>query len=136
MVWDAHWQPIFEDLYLHYAFDITERRRLEQEREKFLHDTRERVKELTCMYGVAQSIHIRKSMEEVFQDVVMLIPPAWHCPEMTRGKIRFEGKEFVSEPFTETGGSRQAILWPMARFAAQWMCIIWSLVLSWTKARL
>jgi len=30
IVWDAYWVPINEDLYLHYAFDITERKRAEQ----------------------------------------------------------------------------------------------------------
>ncbi len=29
IIWDAHWYPIDEDLYLHYAFDITEKRNLE-----------------------------------------------------------------------------------------------------------
>ena len=85
-----------------YGLDITEHRRTEQERERTLHDTRERVKELTCMYGVARLIHTRKAMDEILQDAVMLIPPGWHYPEMTRGKIRFADKEFVSEPFTET----------------------------------
>jgi len=30
-VWDAHWIPIGPDLYMHYAFDITERRQAEKE---------------------------------------------------------------------------------------------------------
>ncbi len=29
IIWDAHWVPIEEDLYLHYAFDITQRTRVE-----------------------------------------------------------------------------------------------------------
>lgn len=29
VIWDAHWFPIQEDLYLHYAFDITEKRKME-----------------------------------------------------------------------------------------------------------
>ena len=29
-VWDAHWIPVGPDLYLHYAFDITDRKRLEE----------------------------------------------------------------------------------------------------------
>ena len=82
--------------------DITERKHLEREQERTLHDTRERVKELTCMYGVTKSIHKCKTIEETLQDVVMLLPPGWLYPEMTRGKIRFEGTEFVSEPFTDT----------------------------------
>ncbi|MBF8295895.1 MAG: protein of unknown function, putative Sensor histidine kinase, partial [Bacteroidetes bacterium] len=31
IVWDAHWIPLSEDLYMHYAFDITERKLAEEE---------------------------------------------------------------------------------------------------------
>ncbi|HDZ21112.1 hypothetical protein LCGC14_0094440 [marine sediment metagenome] len=30
VVWDAHWVPVSEELYLYYAFDITERRQMER----------------------------------------------------------------------------------------------------------
>ena len=33
IIWDAHWIPVDEDLYMHFAFDITERKRAEQERD-------------------------------------------------------------------------------------------------------
>jgi len=69
---------------------------------KHAHDMGERVKELSCVYGVADSIRIRERLEEIFQDVVELIPPSWHYPEIARGKIRFDGKEYVSEQFEET----------------------------------
>ena len=84
------------------AQDITERKRAEAEREKLLHDLGERVKELTCVYGVASSIRKHGSLEAIFQDVVALLPPGWHYPEISRGKIRFDGKEYVSELFDET----------------------------------
>lgn len=32
VLWDAHWIPVSEDLYMHFAFDITERERSERER--------------------------------------------------------------------------------------------------------
>ena len=31
ITWDAHWIPITEDLYMHFAFDITERKKAEEE---------------------------------------------------------------------------------------------------------
>ncbi len=34
ITWDAHWIPVSEDLYMHFAFDITERKRLEEELRK------------------------------------------------------------------------------------------------------
>ncbi len=35
-VWDSHWIPVSDDLYLHYASDITESKRAEEEREKLV----------------------------------------------------------------------------------------------------
>ena len=35
-VWDAYWIPISDDLYLHYAFDITEQKRVEEDRERLI----------------------------------------------------------------------------------------------------
>jgi len=81
---------------------ITERMRAEVEREKLLHDKGERVKELQCMYDVAKSIQNRTTMEEIFQDVARIIPPGWHYPDITRGKIIFDGTVYVSESFKET----------------------------------
>ncbi|NQU07737.1 MAG: DUF3365 domain-containing protein, partial [Candidatus Abyssubacteria bacterium] len=34
IVWDAHWYPMGADLFLHYAFDVTEKVRAEEERRK------------------------------------------------------------------------------------------------------
>ena len=82
--------------------DVTERKRAERERERLLHRTNKRVKELRCMYGVAESIRKRETLEQVCEDVVALIPPGWHYPEITRGRIRFDDQEFVSQPFEET----------------------------------
>jgi C4-dicarboxylate-specific signal transduction histidine kinase len=79
-----------------------ERKRNEMERETLLHDMKERVKELRCMYGISQAIVARNSLEEIFQDVVALIPPSWQYPEITRCRITLNGKEFVSESFRET----------------------------------
>ncbi|MQY62688.1 MAG: PAS domain S-box protein, partial [Calditrichaeota bacterium] len=44
----------------------------------------------------------RKTLEEVFRDVVALIPPAWQYPEITRARLRFDKAGYVSEPFKET----------------------------------
>lgn len=85
------------------ARDITERKLVEEEHKKLLHEKGERVKELQCMYGVAESIRTRTTLDEIFQDVAELIPPGWHYPEITRGKVIFDRKEYFSEPFAETG---------------------------------
>jgi len=69
---------------------------------RFSHDLEERFKDLSCMYGVARSIRQHETLEEVFRDVLDLIPRSWHYPGIARAKIRFDGGEHVSEPFEET----------------------------------
>ena len=82
--------------------EIAERKQAEQHSKVLLHDMGERNKELTCMYAVSKAIRDCKTIPEILQNVADCIPPSWHYPEITRGKVRFGGDEFVSEPFEET----------------------------------
>jgi PAS domain S-box-containing protein len=82
--------------------DITERKQAEAERERLLHDTAERVKELRCMYGVTETIRTHETLEQIFTEVVALIPSGWHFPEATRARIRLDDQEYVSQSFDET----------------------------------
>lgn len=97
------WQP-GESPNCHVAVvvDITERKHVEAERQQLVRDMGERIKELKCMYAVAESIRRHDTLEDVFRDVVALIPPGWQYPEIARGKVRFDGNEYVSQPFEET----------------------------------
>jgi diguanylate cyclase (GGDEF)-like protein/PAS domain S-box-containing protein len=82
--------------------DITERKQLEEQREKALHDMGERMKELACMYRVTDLSRAAQTMEEFLQDAVTAIPPGWQYPEVTRAKLSLDGQEYVSQPFQET----------------------------------
>ena len=82
--------------------DITERHQAEDKRKNLVHDLGERIKELNCIYGLSDSIRRRDRLEDVFQDLADLIPSGWQYPEITRSKVRFGDREFVSEPFEET----------------------------------
>jgi PAS domain S-box-containing protein len=82
--------------------DISKRRKAEEEQENILHDMRERVKELTCIYSVAKSVQQCDTLESLFQDVVKLIPPGWHYSEITCARVHFDGHEYVSDSFKET----------------------------------
>jgi signal transduction histidine kinase len=82
--------------------EITERKQAEDEKETLMHNMGERVKELQCLYSIAKSIRPRETVKEIFMDIVALIPQGWHYPDITRGKIRFEGQDYVTEPFEET----------------------------------
>lgn len=82
--------------------DVSEQKQVENERERLLHDSSERIKELRCIYGVTESVRTESRLDELFQDVVNLIPPGWHYPEITRARIVYKEKAYVSEPFKES----------------------------------
>jgi signal transduction histidine kinase len=95
--------PVTEAGYANlYGRDISERRKVEKERKNLLHELKERVKELTCMYRVAKSIRQRDTLKSIFQDVTKFIPPGWHYPEITCARVCFDGSEYVSDFFKET----------------------------------
>lgn len=69
---------------------------------------KERGKELNCLYEISESICKRDTLDEIFHDVAALIPPAWQYPEITRGKVIFDGKEYISGSFRETKWKQSA----------------------------
>jgi len=64
---------------------------------------RERVKEMTCLYGIAElASRPGISTEEVIRGIVELLPPAMQYPEITVGRIDVDGAAFTTEDFEET----------------------------------
>jgi two-component system NtrC family sensor kinase len=64
---------------------------------------RERVKEMTCLYGIAElASRPGISTEEVIRGIVELLPPAMQYPEITVGRIDVDGVAFATEDFEET----------------------------------
>lgn len=62
-----------------------------------------RVKELECLYAVSSLVAgSRESIDDTLETAVSLIPPGWQYPEITRARILFKGREFVSEGFKDT----------------------------------
>jgi len=83
--------------------EIIERKKVEEEREKLLYELGERVKELQCLYhlfNLTQQSSL--SLDEMFQQVVNLIPPGWQYPDITCARIVFEDKEFKTDNFKTT----------------------------------
>ena len=78
------------------------RREAESERASLLADTRERIREIQCLYAVSRSTSMRQTLQEIFRDTLVSIPPGWRYPDIARGRIIFDGKEYVSEPFELT----------------------------------
>ena len=89
--------------------NISKRKNIETQLRYRSCDLEERIKKINCLYGIAKAKDDpHRSLEEVFQSILKLIPPAWQYPEITCSRILFEGKEFVSENFKETPWKQSA----------------------------
>ena len=68
---------------------------------------RERIKELSCLYGLAQLLDPPgKSIEEVLEETVQLLPQAWLYAGEASAAIRYGGREYLGHPY-ESGEQRQ-----------------------------
>lgn len=64
---------------------------------------RERVKELNCLYAIAQLAEAGDGpIEEILKVVVTIIPPSWQYPEITCARITFFDGSFRSPGFKLT----------------------------------
>ncbi len=62
----------------------------------------ERVRELNCLYSIADLINKTDRIEEIFQRTVNLITCCWNYPEITRARIMIGDQEFKTADFKET----------------------------------
>lgn len=70
---------------------------------------RERVKELTCLYSLAQLVECSGiSLPEILQGAAELLPPAWQYPELAAGRIIFDGQSYATANFKEGGQVQSA----------------------------
>jgi signal transduction histidine kinase len=62
---------------------------------------RERVKELTCLYGIAQiARQPDKPMADILRSVVELLPSAWQYPEITSAQLNLDGVCYATGDFS------------------------------------
>ena len=62
----------------------------------------ERVKELTCLYGIAQIAGQPDILlEGIVQRIVELLPPAWQYPETAFARIILDGTPYTTQGFRE-----------------------------------
>ena len=75
--------------------DITERKLAEEE-------LRERIKELNCLYSIANVIEKADAIEEIFRNTADLMPSGFPYPEHMCARITYEDLEFKTANFQET----------------------------------
>jgi len=94
---------------IYLQLDITERKRAEEENRRLIHSLGERVKELTALHHTARVLQDEsKSLPELLQEVVELLPPAWQYPEVTAACITFGEMEFKTGNYAQTCWSQSA----------------------------
>jgi signal transduction histidine kinase len=102
-IWDTYWIRVSDDIYLHYAIDISERKWAEEALQEKTHELGERVKELNCLYALSKVIERSdSSLPEIFEGSVNIIPPGWQYPEITCACLVFEDQIFKTPNFNET----------------------------------
>ncbi|MEW6745812.1 MAG: ATP-binding protein [Planctomycetota bacterium] len=63
---------------------------------------RERVKELTCLYGIAKVAQSSAlAAPELLQRIVDLLPPGWQYPRMTQARIMMDGESYRTAAFQD-----------------------------------
>jgi GAF domain-containing protein len=71
----------------------------------------ERVKELTCLYGIAQAAERAEiSLEEILQCIVGLLPQAWQYPENAFGRIILDGVSYSTPGFQDSRQKQSATI--------------------------
>lgn len=61
---------------------------------------RERVKELTCLYGIAQvAEHAGHDLDAALRGIVALLPAAWQYPEVTEARITLDARSWETPGF-------------------------------------
>ncbi len=64
---------------------------------------RERIKELNCLYGIAQlSERHMDSLEKFLQELVNFLPFSWQYPEVACARVEFKGRTYRSNGFKIT----------------------------------
>ncbi len=64
---------------------------------------RERIKELTCLYGIAQIAGKPGiTLGEILQSIAELLPPAWQYPEITSARIILDGNTYTTPAFHDS----------------------------------
>lgn len=70
---------------------------------------RERVKELTCLYSLAQLAERPGiTLAEILQGIVELLPPSWQYPEVTAARVLLDGASYVTPQFQESSQKQSA----------------------------
>jgi len=111
--WDAHWIPVSEDLYMHFAFDVTDQKRAEAEKDKLRDQLQQAMKMeavgrlaggvahdfnnlLTAIIGNVSLAHMKLSPSDPAADMLMEAnKAAGRAATLTQQLLAFSRKQIV-----------------------------------------
>jgi len=89
------------------AWEIAERKKAEEERNKYSINLRERMKELNCLYSVSEIVRRENiSQEEILKLCPDIISQAYQFPEITACRIMWGDHEYKTQNFRKTEWSQ------------------------------
>ncbi len=83
--------------------DVTEEYQLQEKLKIKTRDLAERVKELNCLYKLSKLVESKNySLENIYNEMLLLIPPAWQYPSITCAKLIIGDNEYSTCNYKET----------------------------------
>lgn len=86
------------------------RLRESKEADVLVSDLRQRMRELSCFYGLTESLRTRGNLGEVCEDLAHLIPEVWQFPDIARSRVVIDGEVHLSQPFKDTNWGMSAAI--------------------------
>jgi signal transduction histidine kinase len=88
---------------------MTEHKKVEEEKERLLHDLNERVKELTALHQTARLLQDHeRTPRMLLQEIVTILPAAFDHAELAAARIVFDGVEYRSTNFGSSSWAQTA----------------------------
>jgi len=85
------------------TWEIVQQKRADDALRKTTVDLHERVKELSCLYGISKLVEDDDlTLDETIQRTVDLIPPSWQYPEITCAQIKLNNQLYRTKQFIKT----------------------------------
>ncbi len=108
LYFDAIISPIFKpdgslQYYLNQVTDITKHKKMEMDLEQSESRLEERVKELTCLYGISKlAADPKMTIDQIFEGTLELIPSAWRFPDVICAEIKYNDNIYKTSNFRQS----------------------------------
>ena len=85
------------------TWEIVKQKRADEDLRKTTMELHERVKELSCLYGISKLVEEDDlTLDDLIQRTVELIPPSWQYPEITCARIKLNSRSYTTNQFRRT----------------------------------